>query len=266
MERRLGTTARNGGYGSQVFRIQEKPETLKTRWASTKQGARSFWVRLGSLPQGEQVPELRFLIADDHNVLRRGVRNIVENYPNWTVVAEASNGREAIEQARFCKPDVAILDFSMPEINGLDAARDVLAHLPDTKVLILTVHENDELIAELRRVGVHGYVLKSAPDRDLVSAIKAVLKNKTFYPIDTAPAVHRPRKSDGGNSKPRLSDRQKDIVRLLSQGRNSKKIAEMLGISQKTVETHRRNIMLKVNCRSTAELVRYAIRNGLIEA
>ena len=212
------------------------------------------------------MPEFRFLIADDHNVLRRGVRAIVENYPNWTVVAEASNGREAIEQAKLCKPDVAILDFSMPEINGLDAARDVLTHLPDTKVLILTVHENDELIDELRRVGVHGYVLKSAPDRDLVSAIKTVLKNQTFYPAATTPAVHRPRKSDGGNSKPRLSNRQKEIVRLLSQGRSSAKIGEMLGISQKTVETHRRNIMLRVNCRSTAELVRYAIRNGLIEA
>jgi DNA-binding NarL/FixJ family response regulator len=212
------------------------------------------------------VPELRFLIADDHNVLRRGVRAIVENYPNWTVVAEACNGREAIEKAKFCKPDVAILDFSMPEINGLDAARDVLTHLPDTKVLILTVHENDELIDELRRVGVHGYVLKSAPDRDLVSAIKTVLKNQTFYPAATTPATHRPRKSEGAKPAPRLSNRQKEIVRLLSQGRNSKKIAEMLGISQKTVETHRRNIMLRVNCRSTAELVRYAIRNGLIEA
>jgi DNA-binding NarL/FixJ family response regulator len=212
------------------------------------------------------VPELRFLIADDHNVLRRGVRAIVENHPNWTVVAEACNGREAIEQAKFCKPDVAILDFSMPEVNGLDAARDVLTHLPDTKVLILTIHDNDELIEEMRRVGVHGYVLKSAPDRDLVPAIKAVLKNQTFYPAATTPAVQRPRKSDGGNSKPRLSNRQKEIVRLLSQGRNSAKIAEMLGISQKTVETHRRNIMLRVNCRSTAELVRYAIRNGLVEA
>ncbi len=212
------------------------------------------------------MPELRFLIADDHNVFRRGVRAIVENYPNWTVVAEACNGREAIEKAKFVKPDVAILDFSMPEINGLDAARDVLSNLPETKVLILTVHENDELIDELRRVGVHGYVLKSAPDRDLVPAIKAVLKNQTFYPIATKPAVHRPRKTEGAKPTPRLSNRQKEIVRLLSQGRNSKKIAEMLGISQKTVETHRRNIMLRVNCRSTAELVRYAIRNRIIEA
>lgn len=210
--------------------------------------------------------ELRFLIADDHNVLRRGVRAIVENYSNWTVVAEASNGREAIEKAKLFKPDVAILDFSMPEINGLDAARDVLNNLPNTKVLILTVHENDELIDELRRAGVHGYVLKSAPDRDLVSAIKAVLKNKTFYPAAAVLSVHRPRKSDGVNPKPRLSDRQKEIVRLLAQGSNSAKIAEMLGISQKTVETHRRNIMLRTNCGSTAELVRYAIRNGMIEA
>jgi DNA-binding NarL/FixJ family response regulator len=212
------------------------------------------------------VPELRFLIADDHHVLRRGVCAIVENNPNWRVVAEASNGREAIEKAKLFKPDVAILDFSMPEINGLDAARDVLNNLPDTKVLILTVHDNDELIEEMRRAGVHGCVLKSAPDRDLVSAIRAVLKNKTFYPTETAPTAHRPRKSDAGKPKPRLSDRQKEIVRLLAQGRKSSKIAEMLGISQKTVETHRRNIMLRTNCRSTADVVRYAIRNGIIEA
>jgi DNA-binding NarL/FixJ family response regulator len=216
--------------------------------------------------QGEQVPELHFLIADDHNVLRRGVRSLVENYPNWTVVAEACNGREAIEKAKVLKPDVAILDFSMPEINGLDAARDILHNLPDTKVLILTVHENDELIEEMRRIGVHAYVLKSAPDRDLVYAIKAVLKNQTFYPKETAPSVHRPRKTKGGKPKPRLSSRQKEIVKLLAQGRNSRKIAEMLGISQKTVETHRRNVMLRTSCRSTADLVRYAIRNGIIEA
>ena len=212
------------------------------------------------------MPELRFLIADDHTVLRRGIRTIVENYPNWTVVAEASNGREAIEQAKFCKPDVAILDFSMPEINGLDAARDVLTNLPGTKVLILTVHDNDELIEEMRRIGVHGYVLKSAPDRDLVIAIKATLKNHSFYPVAPAPAIHQPRKREGGKPKPRLSNRQKEIVSLLAQGRSSRTIGEMLGISQKTVETHRRNIMLRANCRSTADLVRYAIRNRIIEA
>lgn len=212
------------------------------------------------------MPELRFLIADDHTVLRRGIRTIVENYPNWTVVAEASNGREAIEQAKFCKPDVAILDFSMPEINGLDAARDVLTNLPGTKVLILTVHDNDELIEEMRRIGVHGYVLKSAPDRDLVTAIKATLKNHSFYPVVPPPAIHQPRKREGGKPKPRLSNRQKEIVSLLAQGRSSRTIGEMLGISQKTVETHRRNIMLRANCRSTADLVRYAIRNRIIEA
>lgn len=211
------------------------------------------------------MPELHFLIADDHNVLRRGVRSIIENHPNWDVVAEACDGREAIEKAQAFRPDVAILDFSMPEINGLDAAREVLRNLPNTKVLILTVHDNDELIETMQGIGVHGYVLKSAPDHELVAAIKSVLKNKTVYPKASTPAVHRPRKNKGGKPKPRLSNRQKEIVRLLAQGCNSGTMAEILGISKKTVETHRRNIMLRTNCGTTADLVRYAIRNGIIE-
>ena len=225
----------------------------------------AFRSALSSLPRGSNLPEIRFLIADDHNVLRRGVRVLVENYVNWTVVAEASNGREAIDKAKLFKPHVAILDFSMPELNGVDAARDILQNLPDTKVLILTVHESDTLVEEMRRIGIHGCVLKSAPDRDLVTAIKALLKNQNFYPAAATPAVHRPRKSAGGKPQPRLSNRQKEVVRLLARGSNSAKIAVMLGISQKTVETHRRNIMLRTNCRSTADLVRYAIRNEIIE-
>jgi DNA-binding NarL/FixJ family response regulator len=123
------------------------------------------------------VPELRFLIADDHNVFRRGVRAVVENYPNWTVVAEACNGREAIEKAKFVKPDVAILDFSMPEINGLDAARDVLSNLPDTKVLILTIHDNDELIEEMRRAAISYLRLK------LCSRTKPSIQQRRRLPL-----------------------------------------------------------------------------------
>lgn len=209
---------------------------------------------------------LRILVADDHDVLRRGVRVTLEDNPNWKVVAEASDGEEAVEKAKAFEPDLAILDFSMPKLNGLDAAREIVRSLPHTKVLILTIHDSDDLIQELRQSGVHGYIRKSESNRDhLVSAIKAVVTNKAFFPPLIAANTHRPFKSDRRQAKPRLTTRQKEIVKLLAQGIRSEKIAETLGISRKTVETHRQNIFLKTNCHSAANLVRYAIRNGIIE-
>src|SRR5438309_3101475 len=130
------------------------------------------------------MPGVRLLVADDHDVLRRGVRVILEDNPNWTVVAEARDGQEAIEKANELKPDIAILDFSMPKSNGLEAAREILRSLPHTKVLILTIHDSDVLIQEMRQAGVHGYVRKRDSDRHLISAIKALVKNESFYPTE----------------------------------------------------------------------------------
>jgi DNA-binding NarL/FixJ family response regulator len=209
---------------------------------------------------------LRILVADDHDILRRGVRVTLEDNPNWKVVAEASDGQEAIEKAKAFEPDVVILDFSMPKLNGLDAAREIVRSLPQTRVLMLTIYDSDDLIHELRQAGVHGYIRKSESQQDhLISAVKALVTNKPFFPPSITPNTHRPFKSDRRHNKPRLTTRQKEIVKLLAQGIRSEKIAGMLGISRKTVETHRQNIFLKTNCHSTANLVRYAIRNGIIE-
>ncbi|PYU19415.1 MAG: DNA-binding response regulator [Acidobacteria bacterium] len=210
--------------------------------------------------------DVRLLVADDHDVLRRGVRAILEENPNWKIVAEARDGQEAIERANEFKPDVAILDFSMPKRNGLEAAREILRNLPQTKILILTIHDSDVLIQEMRQAGVHGYVRKHDSDRDLISAIQALVSNKPFYLPAMTPNMHRPLKRDRGRPQPGLTTRQKEIVKLLAQGLHSGKIAEMLGISKKTVEVHRQNILLRTNCRSSADLVRYAIRNAIIEA
>ena len=209
---------------------------------------------------------VRFLVADDHDVLRRGVRVILEDNPDWKVVAEARDGREAIEKANEFKPDIAILDFSMPEINGLDATREIVKNLPKTKVLILTIYDSDDLIEELRQAGAHGYIRKSESDRELISAINALVNNKTFYPLVTTTNTHQSLKRVSRKPQARLTARQKEVVKLLAQGFHSGKIAEMLGISKKTVETHRQNILSRTNCRSSADLVRYAIRNGIIEA
>ena len=210
--------------------------------------------------------DVRLLIADDHDVLRRGVRTIIEENPNWKIVAEARDGQEAIERANEFKPDVAILDFSMPKSNGLEAAREILRNLPQTKILILTIHDSGVLMQEMRQAGVHGYVRKRDSDRDLISAIQALVSNETFYLPAMTPNMHRPLKRDRGKPQSGLTTRQKEIVKLLAQGLHSGKIAEMLGISKKTVEVHRQNILLRTNCRSSADLVRYAIRNAIIEA
>jgi len=154
----------------------------------------------------------------------------------------------------------------MPKIDGLEATREILKNLPHAKVLIFTIHDSDVLIREMQQAGAHGYIRKGESERDLISAIKTLLSNKTFYPPVMTTNMHRPRKGDRGKPQPRLTTRQKEIVKLLAQGLHSGKIAETLGISKKTVEVHRHNILSRTNCRSTADLVRYAIRNGIIEA
>lgn len=211
------------------------------------------------------MPTVRILVADDHDVLRRGVREILEHNPNWKVVAEASNGQEAIEKAKAFEPDIAIVDFSMPGMNGLDASREIAKSLPHTKVLILTVHDSDALIQETRQAGAHGYICKRESERDLIAAIKALASNKTFFPAAMTADTHRPFNSER-RTQPRLTSRQKEIVKLLAEGLHSEKIAARLGIRRKTVETHRYNIFLRTNCHSAADLVRYAIRNRIIEA
>jgi DNA-binding NarL/FixJ family response regulator len=217
---------------------------------------------------------LRLLVADDHDVVRKGVRTLLEEQPGWEVAAEASDGREAVEKAKLVQPDITILDLSMPELNGLEAAREILKTV-STKVLILTMYDSDPLIRQTLEAGARGYLLKSDAGRDLVSAVDALRRNKTFFTPKVAQMVlegylGRPSKEneDEGNRKNglRLTARQKQILQLLAEGKSSKEVAVALSISVKTAETHRANIMRRLDCHSVTELVRYAIRNHIIEA
>jgi len=215
---------------------------------------------------------LKLLIADDHEIVRKGLRSLLEAQPGWQVTAEASDGREAVEKALEFKPDVTVLDIGMPSLNGLEAARQMLKHDAQAKILILTMHESDPLIREVLAAGARGYVLKTDASRDLVTAVNAVRSNKTFFTAKVAQMVldgyleKKTKKVEDQSAKTRLTPRQREIVQLLAEGKSSKEVATELGLSVKTAETHRANIMRRLDCHSVSELVRYAVRNNIIEA
>jgi DNA-binding NarL/FixJ family response regulator len=215
---------------------------------------------------------LRVLVADDHEVVRKGLRSILEEQPGWEVTGEASDGREAVDKVRSLRPDVSVVDVSMPGLNGLEATRQMLRNDPETRVLILTVHESDPLIREVLDAGARGYLLKSDASRDLVSAVDAIRRNKTYFTARVAQMVldgyldKKPRPAESDVPTSRLTPRQREIVQLLAEGKSSKEVAVALGLSVKTAETHRANIMRRINCHSVSELVRYAIRNNIIQA
>jgi DNA-binding NarL/FixJ family response regulator len=217
---------------------------------------------------------LRVLVADDHEVVRKGLRSIVEEQPGWEVAGEACDGREAVDKARALRPDVAVVDVSMPGLNGLEATRQMLRNDAETKVLILTMHESDPLIRQVLDAGARGYLLKSDASRDLVTAVEAIRRNKTYFTARVAQIVldgyldkkPGPAPATGDAPASRLTPRQREIVQLLAEGKSSKEVAVALGLSVKTAETHRANIMRRLECHSVSELVRYAIRNKIIEA
>jgi len=211
---------------------------------------------------------LRLLVADDHTFVRVGVRAYLEGQPGWEVVAEACNGREAVEKAKLLRPDVTILDLRMPELNGLEAAREILKDVA-TKVLILTIYDCDQLIRECLEAGVRGYLLKSDAGRDLVSAVESLCHNKSFFTPKVAEMLldgflacsKQKEQAITQKSGSRLTRRQRQILQLLTEGKRSKQIAGALNITVSTAETHRAQIMQRLKCHSQAELVRYAIRN-----
>jgi DNA-binding NarL/FixJ family response regulator len=209
---------------------------------------------------------VRLLVADDHEVVRNGVRSLLEAQPGWQVMAEASNGREAVEQANRLKPDVAVLDIGMPSLNGLEAARQILRNDPHIKIVILTMHESENLIREVLKVGARGYVSKADAIRDLVTAVKAVRRGLTFFTAKVGEVMLEGYLGKTGATDSRLTPRQREIIQLLAEGQSSKEIAVTLGLSVKTAETHRANIMRRLNCHSISEIVRYAVRNNIIEA
>jgi DNA-binding NarL/FixJ family response regulator len=209
--------------------------------------------------------KLRILIADDHPLVRQGLRSVLEAQEGWSVCGEAEDGRRAVKLGLELKPDVFLIDVTMPELNGLDATRQIRRERPDAAILILTMHESDQLCADIMRAGARGYLLKSDSPRQLLAAVEAVASGKQFFtPLATtsrnaSPAATAPTPA-------RLSAREREIVQLLAEGRTNKEIATLLGIAFKTVDAHRTNIMKRLNMHSVAEVVRYAIRERIIQA
>lgn len=211
----------------------------------------------------------RILLADDHALVRRGVRLILDAEPDLTVVAEAGDGAEAIELAREHRPDLAILDIAMPRLTGLQAARELSRLLPDTRILILTMYDNEQYFFEALKCGASGYVLKSVADRDLLEACRAAMRDEPFlYPGAVTALIRnyldRVRQGDGVPERA-VTAREEEILKLVAEGHSSKEIADLLVISAKTVERHRANLLQKLGLRDRVELTRYAIRAGLIE-
>jgi len=213
---------------------------------------------------------LRILIADDHEVVRAGVRSLLESQPDCEICGEAVTGRQVVALAQQLKPDVAILDITMPELNGLEATRQIRKVAPTVQILILSVHESEELVREIIDAGAHGYVLKSDAGRELTAAIHALRKHETFFTSRVAQialSAYRNKKPTGDASPPPggvLTPREREVLQLLAEGKSNKETASALGISVMTVETHRSNIMHKLGAHSVAELVHYAVRQKII--
>jgi len=212
---------------------------------------------------------LRILVADDHELVRRGIRGLLRARRGWTVVGEAMNGREAVEKANRLKPDVAILDISMPDLDGLQATRRIREAVPTTEVVVLTMHESDQMVRRVLDAGARGYVLKSDLATHLVKAVKDVCAGKMFLTPRVSDIVVRGFLATGEESDPtehseaRPTPREVEIIRLLAEGKANKEIAAKLGITIRTVETHRAKIMLKLGLHSLAELIHYAIRHKI---
>jgi len=211
----------------------------------------------------------RILLADDHAMVRRGLRLVLEGESDLEVVAEAGDGAEAVEQALAEEVDLAILDVTMPRLTGIQAAQELSRRRPQTRLLILSMHDSEEYFFEALRAGASGYVLKSAADRDLVEACRATMRGEPFlYPGATRALIRehleRARAGEGGHSDP-LTPRESEVVKLVAEGHTTREIAETLVISQKTVERHRANVLEKLGLRDRVDVTRYAIRRGLVE-
>jgi DNA-binding NarL/FixJ family response regulator len=212
--------------------------------------------------------KVRILVADDHEVVRRGIRTLLEAQPGWEVSSEAATGREAVEKVKQLKPDVVVLDISMPELNGLEATRQILKVAPKTEVLIMTMHHSEEIVRQVLQAGARGFLLKSDAGRDLVTAVAHLRQHKPFLTSHVTEFV-LDKYLEGGTRKEEstglLTAREREIAQLLAEGKSNKEVAAALGISVKTVEAHRTNIMHKLNLHSFSDLVHYAIRNKVVE-
>lgn len=210
---------------------------------------------------------LRILVADDHQVVRTGLRTLLESKAGWQVCAEAANGREAVEKAGELQPDVAVLDIGMPLLNGVEATRQIRKASPKTEILILTMHDSEHMIQGVLDAGAHGYILKDDADRNLLAAVESLRRHIPYLSSRVSGTTAGAQPATDRMERParRLTPREREILQLLAEGKSNKEIATYLNISVKTAETHRANIMLKMNFHSVTELVRYAVKNKIIQ-
>ncbi len=214
----------------------------------------------------------RILVADDHELVRRGVRAMIDTRPGWEVCGEAATGREAVEQVKRLKPDVVILDVSMPQLNGLEATRQILRAVPQTEVLVLTIHESEQIEREVLAAGAHGYILKSDDGGDLLAAVESLLRHRPYFTASVSHMVLNDHLRGGSPSsewdewRGTLTPREREVFQLLAEGHSNKEVSVKLRISPKTAESHRARVMHKLNLHSTSDIVHYAIRNKIVEA
>ena len=213
----------------------------------------------------------RIFIADDHEVVRKGLCALLQTDPNLQVCGEAADGREAVDKVRELKPDAIILDIGMPGLNGLEATRQIIKEDPHARVLILTFHDSDQVVRDVLNAGARGFLLKSDAARDLVVAVEALRRDKTYFTSKVAAMVLDGYLKGGTPAAPipvgrdRLTPREREVVQLLAEGKSTKEVAVALGLSVKTAETHRSNIMRKLQLHSVSDLVLYAVRNNIVQ-
>ena len=213
---------------------------------------------------------LKILVADDHDLMRRGLRDILRSRTEWSVCAEAQTGKEAVAKAKSLRPDVAILDISMPELNGIEAAKQIRGVSPKTEMLVLSMHYSDQLVRDIVDAGIRGYMVKSDADKDLLTAVETLASHQPYFTAGAIDVIghglFNRRNVESNEVKDRLTTREREVVRLIAEGKSSKDVGDVLEMSVKTVETHRANVMRKLQVHSVSELVRYAIRNSIISA
>lgn len=220
--------------------------------------------------EGRRLMALRILIVDDHAVVRRGVRALLESHEGWEVCGEATTGRDAVEQSRRLRPDIVVMDLSLPGLNGLDATRQILKDAPDTEVLVLTMHHSEELVRDVLQAGARGYVLKNDADENLLAAVDNLRRHKPFLTSSVTEFMlddylRRGAGPQDDVAPASVTAREREILQLIAEGQSNKAAAATLGLSVKTIEAHRANIMRKLRLRSISDLVRYAIRNKIVQ-
>ena len=210
---------------------------------------------------------LRILLADDHRIMREGLRSLLEKQPDTEVIAEAENGRTTVQMSRRFKPDVVLMDIIMPDLNGIEATRQILAELPDIKVIALSMHSDKKFVVEMLGAGASGYLLKDTAFEELGKALHTVVNNRTYLSPKIAGLMAEDYSPSSATKdslvSPVLTNREREVIQLLAEGKTTKQIASLLNVSVKTVETHRKKIMDKLGTNSVAELTKYAIREGL---